>query len=290
MIQKVYRLTPFCAHPLGSASANNNNSIKTATMKTKIDSLWSAVPSRRWAATFVPVILITMNSPATAAPQAGPPTKVPELKAAAQVLRDGAGVAHILAGNEHDLFFLQGYVHAQDRLFQMDVNRHLASGRLAELFGEGALPQDVQLRTIGLRRAAERSLAVQSPRILAALQAYADGVNSFIRTGPLPPEYGVLELTQVEPWTPVDSLTVVKAIAFQRSFDNDIEPTVTLLTYQQAGQALGFNGAALYFEDLFRTAPFDPTVTFPEGSSATRPMLTAHNLAARANAAPFSVH
>src|SRR5262245_29605893 len=184
-------------------------------MKTKINSLWSAVPSRRWAATFLPLILITLHFPAIAGSQNGPPTKVPELKAAAQVIRDSAGIAHILAGNEHDLFFLQGYVHAQDRFFQMDVNRHLASGRLAELFGEGALAQDVQLRTIGLRRAAERSLGVQSPRVLAALQAYSDGVNSFIRAGALPPEYAVLELTQVEPWTPTDSLTVVKAIAFQ---------------------------------------------------------------------------
>src|SRR5262245_54918526 len=106
-------------------------------------------------------------------PQQGPPIKMPQLQSAAQVTRDANGVAHILAGNDHDLFLLQGYVHAQDRLFQMDVNRRLASGTLAELLGEGALAQDVQLRTLGLRRAAERSLAVQSARVRAILDAYA---------------------------------------------------------------------------------------------------------------------
>jgi penicillin amidase len=205
-------------------------------------------------------------------PKPNAPIKMPELKAAARITRDSSGIAHIRAQNHQDLMFLQGYVHAQDRLFQMDVNRRLASGTLAELLGEGALAQDVQLRTIGLRRAAERSLAVQSPAVQAALEAYANGVNAFVRFNPLPLEYAALELTRFEPWTPVDSLTVAKVIAFQRSFDIDIEPTITLLTYQQAGQVLGFDGAALFFEDLFRSAPFDPTVTVPEASfAATQP-------------------
>src|SRR6185369_17516531 len=227
-------------------------------MKTKNPRIFKA-ESRTGTATLSAVIVIGFGAIAAADPQAGPPIKLPELKAAVQVVRDGAGVAHILAGNEHGLFFFQGYVHAQDRLFQMDVNRRLASGTLAELLGQGALAQDVQLRTIGLRRAAERSLAVQSSRVRAALDAYAQGVNVWVGSHPLPPEYGALELTRFAPWTPVDSLTVVKVIAFQRSFDNDIGPTVTLLTYQQAGRALGFDGAALFFEDLFRSAPFDPT-------------------------------
>jgi penicillin G amidase len=205
--------------------------------------------------------------------------KMPGLTAPAQVTRDTLGIAHIEAKNEHDLFFLQGYTSAEDRLFQMDTTRRIASGTLAELLGEGALAQDVQLRTIGLRRAAERSLAVQSTRVLAALNAYADGVNTFVSSHPLPPEYGALELTKFDPWTPVDSLAVAKAIAFQRSFDNDILPTVTLLTYQQAGQLLGFDGAALYFEDLFRSAPFDPAVTLSDSPTAatTKTSLVSRN-------------
>ena len=202
-----------------------------------------------------------------------PPTPLAGLNDAAKVTRDDKGIAHIQAGNEHDLFFLQGYVHAQDRLFQMDMNRHLGRGALAEMLGEAALPTDVQLRTIGLHRAAERSLHVLSSRMLAALQAYADGVNASLQTLTLPPEYGALGLTRIDPWTPLDSVIIAKLIAFDRSFDLDVDRTVTLLTYEQAGQALGFNGAALYFEDLFRTAPFDPATTIPDASVTAKETL-----------------
>jgi penicillin amidase len=124
----------------------------------------------------------------------------------------------------------------------------------------------VELRTLGLRRAAERSLAVLSPATQAALEAYAAGVNAFVGGHPLPPEYAALELSQFEPWTPVDSIAVAKLIAFSLSFDLDIDATLTLLSYQQAGARLGFDGTALYFEDLFRSAPFDPAATVPDAS------------------------
>ena len=88
--------------------------------------------------------------------------RVPGLRAAASVVRDVDGVAHIKATNTHDLFFLQGWVHADDRLFQMDVSRRRASGTLAELLGAGALPSDVQMRTLGLRRSAERTVSLLS--------------------------------------------------------------------------------------------------------------------------------
>lgn len=198
----------------------------------------------------------------------GPTVPLGGLSEAAEVARDDKGIAHIHAQNEHDLFFLQGYVHAQDRLFQMDMNRHLGRGALAELLGEAALPTDVQLRVIGLHRAAERTLPVLSPRVRAVLQAYADGVNACVRANPLPPEYAALELTRIEPWTPLDSEIIVKLITFDRAFELDVAPTVTLLTYQQAGQALGFDGTALFFEDLFRAAPFDPASTISDASVA----------------------
>jgi penicillin amidase len=215
------------------------------------------------------VVLISFVFTVIAAAQdfsSGAPVGLPGLKAAARIIRDTDGIAHIRGQNEHDLFFLQGYVHAQDRLFQMDVSRREASGTLAELLGPAALPQDVQLRTIGLRRAAVRSLAVISSRALAALQAYADGVNAFVGSHPLPPEYGALELTQFEPWTVTDSLAVTKLIAFGLSFDLDIDPTIALLSYQKAGSLLGFDGNKLFFEDLDRSAPFDPASTIPDAS------------------------
>ena len=214
------------------------------------------------------VAVLTSSGPARAGrrPEAVSEARLSGLTDAAQVTRDLNGIAHIQAGNEHDLFFMQGYVHAQDRLFQMDILRRLGSGTLAELLGEGALPTDVQLRTIGLRRAAERTLPVLSIRAQAAVGAYAKGVNAFAASNPLPPEYGALELTQFQPWTALDTVTVARLIAFDRSFDVDIDPTVTFLTYQQAGQALGFDGAALFQEDLFRAAPFDPASTVPDAS------------------------
>jgi penicillin amidase len=212
-------------------------------------------------------LAVLFLSLAASAPAAAD-TTLPGLDRRATVVRDANGVPHIFAANEHDLFFLQGWVHAEDRLFQMDLIRRQAGGTLAELLGPAALASDVELRTLGLRRGAEASLPLLSQSVRDALAAYADGVNAFIARHPLPPEYGALELTSVAPWTPLDSATVAKALAFSLSFELDIAPTVTLLQYQGAGAAVGFNGAALYFEDLFRSAPFAPVVTVPDASLA----------------------
>src|SRR5437867_6825605 len=120
--------------------------------------------------------------------------KLAGLNGEVEVTRDVTGIAHIQAGQEHDLYFMQGYIHAEDRLFQMDTLRRLAAGTLAELVGQGALPTDVQLRSIGLQRAAQRSLPALLPRTRAALEAYAAGVNAWTAAHPLPPEYGAMEI------------------------------------------------------------------------------------------------
>ena len=190
----------------------------------------------------------------------------PGLQAPAQLITDANGITHVTAVNEDDAYFLQGWVHARDRFFQMDYNRRLASGTLAELLGAGALSSDVQLRTIGLRRAAVRSLGALNPATRAAVGAYTRGVNAWLAANPLPPEYGALELTRADSWTEVDSVVMAKLIAFGLSFDLDIDATITFQTYLQAGQALGFNGQALFFEDLNRSAPFDPAATVPDAS------------------------
>src|SRR5262245_40227196 len=110
----------------------------------------------------------------------------------AQIVRDEDGIPHIFAKSETDMAFLQGYVHARDRLFQMDVSRRRADGTLAELLGASELSSDVMVRTIGLRRAAERSLAAASREMQASLAAYAAGVNAYVSANPLPPEYAAL--------------------------------------------------------------------------------------------------
>lgn len=195
---------------------------------------------------------------------------VPGLRAAASVSRDTDGIAHVRAGTEHDLFLLAGWVQAEDRLFQMDVNRRQPSGTLAELLGVGALPGDVQARTIGLRRAAERSLPELSEQTRHDLQAFADGVNAWVAAHPqLTSEYAALKLTTFEPWTPLDSVVVGKAIAFGLSFDLDINATIAYQTYVGTGAARGFDGDALFREDTNRVEPFAKAATVPDATAAS---------------------
>lgn len=146
---------------------------------------------------------LTAVSPAVAAPAAARDTvRAPGLHGPVTLTRTTDGVAHLTARDTHDVFLAQGWVHATDRLFQMDTLRRTASGTLAELLGPDALPSDVQLRTLGLRRAAERSWAAAPPLLRGAVTAYTDGVNAQLASGAaLPPEYGALRLTRVEPWT-----------------------------------------------------------------------------------------
>jgi penicillin amidase len=129
----------------------------------------------------------------------------------AEVLRDTFGVPHIFAANEHDAFFLQGFVTAQDRLFQMDLYRRAAAGRLAEVLGEPGLDSDRFMRTVGLARAAQLDQSVISPATLAILQAFADGVNKFLEQHgeSLPVEFVILGY-KPERWSPLDTLTVAK--------------------------------------------------------------------------------
>jgi penicillin G amidase len=181
------------------------------------------------------------------------------LERKATVLRDTFGVPHVFAKSEHDAYFMVGYLHAQDRLFQMDSSRRQASGTLAELLGPSALEDDAGLRTFGLRRAAVRSLAAISSQSRAVLEAYADGVNAWLAANPLPSEYAALELTKanVPPWTALDSVAIVKLLAFGLSFDlDDIDNTLRLIAYQTAGAQAGFDGQKLFFEDVMRSEPF----------------------------------
>ena len=147
--------------------------------------------------------------------------RLPEMHGPGRILRDVDGMAHVEAFDEHDALFLQGWLQAQDRLFQIDVLRRTAKGTLAELLGAAALPSDAELRVIGLGRAAQRSLDAYSPAVKAGMQAYADGVNAWVARNPLPPQYAALEITKFEQWTALDGAAIAKALAFQLSFDLD---------------------------------------------------------------------
>ena len=195
---------------------------------------------------------------------------LPGLIDGVEVTLDTQGVPHIIAQNDFDLSRVEGYIHARDRFFQMDLTRRQVSGDLAELFGSGLLGGDVQNRTIGLRRAAVRSIGVLSAREQDLLQAYADGVNEYLANNPLPIEYGLLELTQARPLDIVDSLAVGKAIAAGLSLDIDIGPTLQLNGFIGAGIAGGFDGQTLFFEDVVRSAPMDPASTVPDATNMTQ--------------------
>ncbi|MCB1560440.1 MAG: penicillin acylase family protein [Xanthomonadales bacterium] len=187
----------------------------------------------------------------------------PGLHAAGSISYDAEGVPTVIASSDEDAAWLMGYAHARDRFFQMDLLRRTASGTLAELVGSPGLSQDIELRTLGLRRAAWDSWVDASDELRGQLKAYADGVNTWLAQGSLPLEYSLLELTSADPWTPVDSMAIGKLLAFQLSFDLDIDYTVKLGAFQQAGAAAGFNGNALFFEDLFRVAPPDGRISIP---------------------------
>ena len=196
------------------------------------------------------------------------PGTLQELLGPASVTRDALGVAHIQAQHLRDAYVLAGWVQAEDRLFQMDYQRKVGSGRLAELLGAPALPTDVQLRTLGLRRAAARSLAVLRPETVDALEAYASGVNAWIARNPLPPEYALLELTSIEPWQPLDSITVGRVLSYSLGFSLDISNTERYLAYVAGGAAGSFDGHALFHEDSFRSAGFSPASTLLDAGGA----------------------
>ncbi len=133
--------------------------------------------------------------------------------------RDERGIPYIQAKNDHDLYLAQGYVTASDRLWQMDLLRRSERGQLAEILSAGpnnvVLDQDKQHRTLGFAQVAEAEFAQASPQSRALLQAYSDGVNAYIATldgKTLPPEFQILQYKPT-PWTPVDSLLVIKVFA-----------------------------------------------------------------------------
>ena len=215
--------------------------------------------------------------PSTVAPKSFPQIdgeiQLPGLDGPVDVYRDNMGIPHIYATTMHDLFMAQGYVHAQDRFWQMDFWRHVGSGRLSEMFGEGQVDTDKFLRTLGWRQTAEQEYAMLNPESKAILDDYVEGVNAYIQdrepielsleylilTGVLNPDY------KIEPWTPVQSLTWGKGMAWDLggNMDNEIERAILLktLTPEQV-------------DELFPPYPQDHPVIVPvigEGSVSAQP-------------------
>jgi penicillin amidase len=144
------------------------------------------------------------------------------LESPVEVLYDRWGVPHIYALTERDLFFAQGFVHARDRLWQMDFTRRLVAGRLSEIFGARTVTADRWLRVFGLRRVVEQEVSLLDADVRANLEAFADGVSACIAHDRLPVEFLLLRY-QPEPWAVADSLSWAKMIAFGVASDWEAE-------------------------------------------------------------------
>lgn len=156
--------------------------------------------------------------------------QVAGLQAPVEIVRDRWGIPHIYAENDHDLLFAQGYVHAQDRFYQMEFSRRIGQGRLAEMLGDNALEDDEYIRTLGWWRTAQEEANMLEGETKMLLEAYAEGVNSYIEShgDALAVEFAILRLTgtkvEIEPWAPVHSLAWGKVMALNLggNMDNEI--------------------------------------------------------------------
>lgn len=162
-------------------------------------------------------------------PQTQGTISLPGLRAPVTVIRDRWGVPHIYASNPHDLFMAQGFLHAQDRFWQMEFWRHIGTGRLSEMLGKTTLHQDRFIRTLGWNRAAQQDLEALGPEERAILEAYAAGVNAYLEQNRdrLPLEFTLFRLFgrrwEIEPWQPLHTAAWAKVMAWDLSGNWDKE-------------------------------------------------------------------
>lgn len=195
--------------------------------------------------------LITKSYPATSGTET-----VVGIQAEVQVYRDDYGVPHIYANSEYDAYYTVGYVHAQDRLWQMELIRRAGEGRLAEILGEPALKIDKMFRTLGLWRQAQKSAPNVDARTRVALEAYADGVSHYIAShkGKYPIEFDLLNC-EPEPWTIAHSLLVSRLMAWELNYSRWVDIVL--------GQLVERLGAAKASE-IFPTWPEGAPLIIPD--------------------------
>jgi penicillin G amidase len=188
-----------------------------------------------------------------AMPQTSGTLHVAGLDAAVTVQRDAHGIVNITATTPHDLFLAQGFVHAQERIWQMEVWRRISAGRLAEVFGAGSLDDDRFIRTLGWRVAAERDLAALPAEARAIVDAYAGGVNAWLdaNRGNLGLAF-VITGVDPEPWTALDTLAWGKVQAWNLGGNMDSE-IFRFLADQRLGDPARTN-------ELFPTREFGPVI------------------------------
>jgi len=196
--------------------------------------------------------------------------RVEGLSTPVEILRDDDGVPHIYADNMEDLFFAQGYVHAQDRFWQMEFWRRAGSGRLAELFGEAVLGIDMYMRTMGFGEIVEKEYALLDGETRRYLEAYAAGVNTYIlnrKPAKLGLEFILLSLQgvefEIEPWTPVHTLIWCKLMAEQMS-GNLQEELYTMEMIRAVGVDMTADFFPAYREDVMPYVISDDEISMQE--------------------------
>ncbi|MCC2028490.1 penicillin acylase family protein [Microbacterium sp. YMB-B2] len=196
-------------------------------------------------------------------PQTAGELQVDGLQSEVVVQRDALGVPTITADSSHDLFYAQGYVHAQDRFFEMDFRRHVTSGRVAEMFGESQAATDMFLRTLGWRDVAEQEVEALDDTTRAYYQAYADGVNAYLAEhdgAEASLEYAVLGMQnpeyEIEPWEPADSVAWLKAMAWDLRTNIEDETERALLVAETGDPEAPADSMAM-LEQLYPSYPFD---------------------------------
>lgn len=183
------------------------------------------------------------------------------LAGAVRIERDAHGVPIIQAHTDRDAYFAVGYLHAQDRMWQLELQRRIARGRLSEIFGKDSVDADIWFRTLGLEQAAQAGWRRLSPEAQASLQAYTDGINQWLASDPvLPPEFILLGI-RPEPWTVYDSLAWVKVFALNLGGNHQRE-IERLLVMQVVDAAK--------VRDLFPDYPKDAAITVAELTAPQR--------------------
>ncbi|WP_440055074.1 penicillin acylase family protein [Pseudoalteromonas sp. T1lg65] len=180
-----------------------------------------------------------------------------------EITTDEYGIPAISANSEHDLYFAMGYLHAQERLWQLELQRRLSKGTLSEVFGKSSVAYDAWIRTLNLHGAAESALKSLSPEAVASLHSYSLGINAFLNSNtPLPFEFELFGV-EPEPWQPVDSLAWVKVFALNLSgnYKQEIQRLV-------ARQYMGAEHVGAFF-------PLDPQVTTEQTVQANIASLSA---------------
>lgn len=207
-------------------------------------------------------------------PQVNGTVTVPGLEASVEVIRDDWGIPHVYAESEPDLFFGQGYVHAQDRLWQMHFNRTLASGRFAALVGAFAVDTDRFFRTLGLRSSAERDWQALDAEARALVEAYCAGVNAYVdgHRGRLGLEFTAMGVDP-EPWTPVDVLTWTKMLSLNISLN--VSREIARTQWRTRLGALGEEAA----RQLLASYPDDAPVIVPGPAPGAEPEAAPPSLA-----------